>query len=161
MLSKITIEVDFSNQNTPVIQILSRNSDDVRDKLIKAFYEVLGHSSSWARIVFRDNGIGAGDEHKTVVITPMPPHDLFSEGLIMLQQHRMNRWDRNRSEEKPTDAVPRRRIESTMQPAEKAILDAMREVEKVGAHENLTKVGILLDFAKDMVSDYIDYKLTK
>ncbi len=49
MLSKITIEVDFDNQNTPVLQIISRTSDDVRDKLLKNFIEILG-GNQWCKI---------------------------------------------------------------------------------------------------------------
>lgn len=41
-------------------------------------------------------------------------------------------------------------------PAEKAIYNAMQEVEKVGADVKLTKIVTLLSKAKDTLSDYID-----
>lgn len=50
MKSRITIEIDYSNGNEPVIQILRRKSDDVRDGLIASFIQALGHSSVWCRI---------------------------------------------------------------------------------------------------------------
>ncbi len=43
-----------------------------------------------------------------------------------------------------------------MKPAEKAIHDAMQELEKAGAHPKLTEVTTLLQQAKDKLSDYFD-----
>ncbi|HNU15330.1 MAG TPA: hypothetical protein PKI55_12825 [Chitinophagaceae bacterium] len=46
MKGRITIEVDFDNNNEPVIQaIVSKNSDDVRDRLLSFFFERLSLSS--------------------------------------------------------------------------------------------------------------------
>jgi len=53
MKSRISIEVDFENSNQPVIQIISNDSEDVRDKLIKSFLEGLGHKSRWCRIEYK------------------------------------------------------------------------------------------------------------
>lgn len=55
MNSKITIEVDFSNNNTPVIRILHRKSDDVRDSLVSNFIQHLDHTSisRWLRFEYR------------------------------------------------------------------------------------------------------------
>lgn len=53
MKSRITIEVDFENSNQPVIKILSNDSDDVRDSLIKSFLQGLGHQSRWCRIEYK------------------------------------------------------------------------------------------------------------
>jgi len=39
MTSRISIEVDFDNNNEPVLQILQRKSDDVRDSLLSAFLQ--------------------------------------------------------------------------------------------------------------------------
>lgn len=50
MKSRITIEIDYSNGNEPVIQILRRKSDDVRDGMIQSFIQALGHASVWCRI---------------------------------------------------------------------------------------------------------------
>lgn len=54
MKSRITIEVDFDNGNLPVIQILQRSSDDVRDALIQQFLQSLQHTSRWCRIEYID-----------------------------------------------------------------------------------------------------------
>jgi hypothetical protein len=41
MKSRITIEIDFENNNEPFIEVLLHKSDDVRDKIIQAFTEKL------------------------------------------------------------------------------------------------------------------------
>lgn len=93
MKSRITIEVDFDNLNKPVIQILSRDSDDLRDGLIKAFYQSL-QGSSWCKIVFKQ------DEHdynypensfKRIYITPIPEYKLQEEASIMIEQARVRK----------------------------------------------------------------------
>lgn len=55
MNSKITIEVDFSNNNLPVVRILHRKSDDVRDSLVSNFIQHLDHTSisRWLKIEYR------------------------------------------------------------------------------------------------------------
>lgn len=45
--------------------------------------------------------------------------------------------------------------------AEKAISDAMIEVEKAGADDKLTNAVVLLSRARDLVSDYVDGKEDK
>jgi len=55
MKSRITIEVDFDENNLPVIQVLSESSDDVRDKLIQSFLQSLQHTSRWCRIEYIGN----------------------------------------------------------------------------------------------------------
>jgi hypothetical protein len=106
MKSRITIEVDFDNGNEPVIQILSRNSDDVRDNLIKSFYQKLG-GSSWCKIRFQqdnyDPTLPSDDERnfKRIFITPIADTELKKEADIMLEQHRLNQeWLNSKSEEK-------------------------------------------------------------
>lgn len=44
-------------------------------------------------------------------------------------------------------------------PAEKAISDAIREVERAGAHPDLTGAVTLLLLARDKVADFVDDKL--
>ena len=44
-----------------------------------------------------------------------------------------------------------------MEPAEKAIYDAMQEIEKLPPHVQLTQAVEMLTHAKNMVSDYIDF----
>lgn len=52
--------------------------------------------------------------------------------------------------------MPRRIKEDSQLPAEIAIGTAMIEVEKLGADVKLTDAVILLQKAKDLVSDFID-----
>ena len=52
--------------------------------------------------------------------------------------------------------TPRRNRLDLNTPAEKAIYDAMQEVERAGADVKLTKVVTLLSKAKDTLADYID-----
>ena len=52
--------------------------------------------------------------------------------------------------------MSRRNRLDLMTPAEKAILNAIDEVEKVGVHPRLTDVVIQLTNAKDNLSDFID-----
>lgn len=55
-------------------------------------------------------------------------------------------------------SIPRRNRQDLYEPAEMAIHEAMQEVEKMPAHVMLTEAVILLQQAKDKVSDYIDGK---
>lgn len=89
MTSKITIEVDFDNGNMPVIQILQYpDSNDVRDKLIKHFTQQLG-GSSWCQIKWKE---GAND-HNTIHISPIEPHQLKEQSEIMLEQYHIHdKW---------------------------------------------------------------------
>lgn len=52
--------------------------------------------------------------------------------------------------------TPRRNRLDLYTPAEKAIHDAMQEVEKAGADVKLTEAVMLLQKAKDCVADYVD-----
>lgn len=54
--------------------------------------------------------------------------------------------------------IPRRSRLDLNTPAEKAIYDAMQEVEKLPADVKLTEVVTLLAKAKDLVSDFVDEK---
>lgn len=49
MKSRITIEIDFANLE-PIIQVDMIASDDVRDKLIQAFFEKLKNESTTLRV---------------------------------------------------------------------------------------------------------------
>lgn len=79
MKSRITIEVDFENDNQPVIQIVQRFSDDVRDKLISEFLHALGGQSSWCKI---DHIVG-GSDHNLIRLTPLKPKWLTEQSKLM------------------------------------------------------------------------------
>ena len=55
---KSTIRVDFQGGDTsnkgfePVIRVRLEDSDDVRDSLLKTFFQSLGGDSSWLRVHF-------------------------------------------------------------------------------------------------------------
>lgn len=55
-----------------------------------------------------------------------------------------------------SDQIPRRNRVDLHTPAEKAIHEAMAEVEKLPADVRLTDAIILLEKAKQCVSDYVD-----
>lgn len=92
MQSRMTIEVDFENGNQPVIQILRRNSHDVRDQLVSAFFERLEHGSTWAKIKFKDYFIGepGGPSVARYYLEAITPDQFKEEGEVMLEQHRVN-----------------------------------------------------------------------
>lgn len=85
MVSKITIEVDFDNQNLPVIQIIQKDSDDVRDKLIRNFLQSLQHTSRWAVISYEGAREIIGDSTYGEVwkIYPITPQKLPQEMELM------------------------------------------------------------------------------
>jgi hypothetical protein len=93
MKSRITIEVDFDNNNSPIIQILKADSDDVRDKLVSHFTEQLG-GSSWCKIKW--NG-GYTDADLTtpvfsrIHISPIRPEQFKEQATIMLEQAELNK----------------------------------------------------------------------
>lgn len=94
MKSRITIEVDFENGNTPVIQILQQNSDDVRDKLIKSFTECL-NGSSWCQIKWVSGWLPTSPVNdqmgNRIHITPIPQTALKEQAEIMIEQDRLNK----------------------------------------------------------------------
>lgn len=55
-----------------------------------------------------------------------------------------------------TATFPRRNRLDLNTPAEKAIYNAMQEVEKVGADPKLTNVIVMLVKAKNLLSDFVD-----
>lgn len=83
MRSKITIEVDFENNNRPVLQILSRNSDDVRDRLISSFIQGLNHTSRWCTIAYMGNFEEGQEQTHKWHIVPIKPSELETESNLM------------------------------------------------------------------------------
>ncbi len=57
---------------------------------------------------------------------------------------------------KNNNEIPRRNRIDLFTPAEKAIYDAIQEVEKMPADVRLTEATILLDKARAKVADFID-----
>lgn len=55
-----------------------------------------------------------------------------------------------------TNLVPRKNIISMQQPAEWKIVEAMSEIETLGADVLLTDAILLMQKAKEKVSEYID-----
>lgn len=96
MKSKLTIEVDFEDGNSPVIRIFKPENEDihedVRDKLVSAFLEMFGHTSSWAKVKWLDNGIDSNQKiFQRIQITPIPPQDLAQEAEFMKRQVELNK----------------------------------------------------------------------
>ena len=85
MKSRITIEVDFDNSNQPIIQILYKESDDVRDSLIKSFLQSFGGQSSWCRIMWvQSNDVhGGGEQFSRIQISPVRESDLKEQSALM------------------------------------------------------------------------------
>lgn len=82
MNSRISIDVDHDNQ--PVIKIEYKDSDDVRDKLVKKFLETYGSASAWARTIWVEPRPDL-TMNSTVIIRPIPPHAMDTEGDEMKQ----------------------------------------------------------------------------
>ena len=96
MNSKITIEIDFENGNEPVIQIISRKSDDIRDKLISLFLERLGGFSSWCKITCVTSSVSEEPikNFQKWRISPIRKTQFKAEGEALLEQHRLLReWE--------------------------------------------------------------------
>lgn len=70
MKSRISIEIDFENQNKPVIQIARQSSDDVRDSLIQSFLEQRGSGSRWLTIQYKGESLEGKSLFHLVVVTP-------------------------------------------------------------------------------------------
>lgn len=89
MKSRITIEVNFDESNTPVIQVLSQSSDDVRDKLIQSFLQSLQHTSRWCKIIYMGNRSIHGTKESEVNpvhcwnIVTIKPSEIPSEIKLM------------------------------------------------------------------------------
>lgn len=87
MKSKITVEIDFENGNRPVIQVHERNSDDVRDKLIDAVFQELGHHSRWFRVEYKHETITDGEQGSLWHLIPVSPKE-YTEEIKLMAAHR-------------------------------------------------------------------------
>ena len=165
MKSKITIEVDFENNNLPVLRILQSDSDDVRDKLVSSFLQSLGHTSRWARMDYdgvhnlSPSSLNLQEESHRWFIRPITPQEIEAEIKLMQAVLRKDDVAAPKSDFKPVivdNGVSRRYRLDLNSPAELAIRDAMKKVEEVGAHPILTKAVMKLEDAFQLVADYED-----
>lgn len=90
---KSKLRIDFrgidampsGQQFEPVIRIGVEDSEDVRDGLVKAFFEKLAHKSNWLRADF-DSYDMYGKLKTDVTITPISPDELDSTILTMISR---------------------------------------------------------------------------
>lgn len=89
MKSRITVEVDFDNNNQPILQILQHpDSDDVRDKLLTHFCQQFG-GSSWCQIQWKEGQA----PYNRIHITPIRPEQFKEQSSIMLEQYEIHqKW---------------------------------------------------------------------
>jgi hypothetical protein len=80
MNSRISIDVDHDNQ--PVIKIEYKDSDDVRDKLVKKFLETYGHASRWSVSEYQPNPPGT-TLNSVMLIRPITPENMDIQGNEM------------------------------------------------------------------------------
>lgn len=77
MKSRITIEVDFNNNNQPVIEVYLVDTEDVRDRLLRAFFQKLEHVSDLCKVEFVANHVENGvTTFQRIHISPIAPADL-------------------------------------------------------------------------------------
>jgi len=81
MNSRISIDVDHDNQ--PVIKIEYKDSDDVRDKLVKKFLETFAGISCYASFYFLDSSEMVVHNNRTAMLRPIPPANLPDEVKAM------------------------------------------------------------------------------
>lgn len=159
MKSRITIEVDFARNNQPVIKVLKRNSDDVRDNLLKSFFEQLGGQSNWCRVDidhYNDDPLDAERRFDCWHITPVKSENLKEQSGLMFSAY--NNVNKAAYVDYFADRPSNR--QDLMSPAEKAIMDAMYKVEEIeGGSETLTAAVILLSNARQKVYDH--YMMTR
>lgn len=108
MKSRITIEIDFENNNEPVIQIIYKKSDDVRDNLVQSFLQKLRGESEWLKIKWQHHFHDR--EHpennfSRIFISAIPPEQLKSELGVMKKRSDLyeEREHRYSPIEKPTN----------------------------------------------------------
>lgn len=76
MKSKMRVDFKGLGENgfEPVIRIELQDSEDVRDGLLKAFFEKLGHQSNW--LVADIQSAGIAGEVSYITLTPVEPSEL-------------------------------------------------------------------------------------
>jgi hypothetical protein len=81
MESRISIAIDFDNSNRPVIKIIQKKSEDVRDSLLSNFINFLDHTSRsrWMRLEY----VHEQDGNVTWQIVPIATTELPEEVKLM------------------------------------------------------------------------------
>lgn len=80
---KSSIKVDFARLDSvgakfePVIRVRVEDSDDVRDTLIKTFFQLLGGESSWIKVSF---------DNSQITLSPIKPEQLAEEAREMTER---------------------------------------------------------------------------
>jgi len=145
---KSTIKVDFTSSHPgaglePVIVVnKSKDSSDPRDKLLSAFFEQLGHSSKWLYVHFYEDN----RENSVIHLLPVRPSDNLRHiaDMAICDMRPMSITN---------DMRPPNRID-LLPPSEKAIHDAIWEIEKLPGHPILTDLQVILSFIQGVLYDY-------
>jgi hypothetical protein len=82
---KSSIKVDFKGVDAPegatrfepVIRVNLEDSEDVRDGLLKAFFEALGGTSSWLSVDYHQDTIDGKIQPARITLTPVVPKELY------------------------------------------------------------------------------------
>lgn len=81
------IRIDLNEKNEAVIIVEWRNSDDLRDKVVKQFFEDFGYGSTEAKVefetIFNESGQNIFIERKMLTIKPVmkETHHVSEEDL--------------------------------------------------------------------------------
>jgi len=78
---KSTMRIDFAGQDNadgfqPVIRVNLEDSEDVRDGLMKSFFQALGGDSSWLVVNFMSDTIDGIRQPQRLTIYPVKPSEL-------------------------------------------------------------------------------------
>lgn len=89
---KSSIKIDFVDNGSgmePVIRVKTiPNSDDVRDKLIRSFFQKLGGESSWLKVVISPDYEEGEDQVRSYDLVAIPASELPS--LLVSIQNRIS-----------------------------------------------------------------------
>jgi hypothetical protein len=133
MKSKIRVEYDFDKKEPYIQFYLEKEAEcepDMRDSMLKAFVQSASNNP--------------------IIVTYPPSNQDNSVPQLRLLFSGQNI--------KNIDGFPRRNRLDLCLPPEISIYKAMEEVEKAGSDVRLTQAIILLQQAKDLVSDFVDTK---
>lgn len=91
---KSTIKVDFAGLDSsegfqPVIRVNLQDSEDVRDGLLKSFFQSLGGESNWLCVNFHQDTIDGIPQPQRITIYPVKSKEL--QETIDIISSRINR----------------------------------------------------------------------